>query len=183
MKKNLLVVIAVIAASTLLHLKANAQDVATTGNVPVRIALSDVFAINLLNNQEVLFTYDDAAAYNASQTVNVADQFSITSTKAYAISVRAEAQWSTLPDNDEPLALSILQVSVTGTTLPAAAATFAAPAPLDNAEQVPLVLATNGVPALGTLYSTRYTIPSALSLLNKTAGDYTTNLTYTITAQ
>jgi len=183
MKKNLLLVTAVLAVLTLINFKANAQDVATTPNVPVRIALSDVFAINLLNSSEVLFTYDDAADYNSSKTVNVADQFSITSTKAYSISVRAEAQWTDVPANTEDIKLSILRVSVTGTTLPTAAATFAAAAPLSDTEQTPLVLATDGVPALGTLYSTRYTIPSGLSLLNKAAGDYTTNLTYTITAQ
>lgn len=181
MKKKLLLVTAVFAVLTLINFKTNAQTVKTTGLIPVKITLGDIFAIDLLNNQEILFQYATVADYNNPQQVLVPDQFAIMSTKTYSVSVKAEAKFSTKVGNALPVPLSILQVSVSGTTLPTAAATFAAPTALSDTENTPLVIATAGKPALGTLYSIRYNIPSALPLLDKVAGDYTTNITYTVT--
>jgi hypothetical protein len=178
MKRNLLIVVAVLAALTLVNVKANAQ--VATGPVPVKIILTDVLAITLNSNAEVLFNYAAVADYQTPKTVSVANQLSVISTKAYSVKVTANALFTVIAGNATPVPLSVVNVAATATN-PANAATLAGAVPLSDAINTPVTIASAGVPTLKTDYSLAYSIPDVTPLIGKAPGTYTTNLIYSVT--
>ncbi|MCX2481189.1 hypothetical protein OQY15_18940 [Pedobacter sp. MC2016-15] len=178
MKRNLLIVVAVLAALTLVNVKAKAQ--VATGPVPVKIILTDVLAITLNSNAEVLFNYAAVADYQTPKTVSVANQLSVISTKAYSVKVTANALFTVIAGNATPVPLSVVNVAATATN-PANAATLAGAVPLSDAINTPVTIASAGVPTLKTDYSLAYSIPDVTPLIGKAPGTYTTNLIYSVT--
>jgi hypothetical protein len=179
MKRNLLIVVAVLAILTLVNVKANAQSV-TTGPVPVKIILGDVLAITLNSNAEVLFNYAGVGDYQTPKTVPVTNQISVISTKAYSVKVTANALFTTFAGNDTPLPLSAVHVQATATS-PANFATLAGSVALSDVANTPVVLASAGKPSLKTDYSLSYSIPDITPVIGKVAGTYVTNLVYSVT--
>jgi hypothetical protein len=178
MKRNLLIVVAVLAVLTLVNVKAKAQI--TTGPVPVKIILTDVLAITLNSNAEVLFNYAGVIDYQTPKTVSVANQLSVISTKAYSVKVTANALFNVIAGNDTPVPLSVVNVAATATS-PANLATLAGAVPLSDAINTPVTIASAGIPSLKTDFSIAYSIPNVAPLIGKMAGTYTTNLVYSVT--
>jgi len=178
MKRNLLIVVAVLAILTLANVKANAQ--VTTGPVPVKIILTDVLAITLNNNNEVLFNYAGVVDYQTPKTVSVANQLSVISTKAYSVKVTANALFTVITGNATPVPLSVVHVAATATN-PASLATLAGSVALSDAINTPVTIASAGVPSLKTDFSIAYSIPDVTPLIGKMPGTYSTNLIYSVT--
>ena len=182
MKRNLLIIAALLAILTMANLTANAQTPASTtsGNVPLKITLVDIVAITLGGSPDVEFLYDTQAKYGADQVVNKPTAFTVFSNKTYNIAVKANAAFNVVATNLTPVPLDVVAVSVNALT-PVTNGTYAAPA-LSTTNQA---LVTGGKPTLATVYNIDYTISAAKAqlLLDKTAGVYTTTLMYTLTQQ
>lgn len=178
MTNKLLIILAVFATLTLVNSKADAQT--TTGAIPVKITIGDVLAVTLIDNTEIAFTYNLPADYQNAKTVTRTGQLSVISTKPYSVKVTATSLFTTFAGNASPLPLSVLTVAATGTT-PANNATLAGPVALNDAINTPVTIASAGLPSLATLYNISYSIPNAAPLIGKVAGDYLTNLVYSVT--
>lgn len=179
MKRNLLIITAILALLTLINVKSHAQGV-TTGAVPVKITIGDVLGIYLNSNAEVDFSYTTLADYQTPKSVPVSGQLSVISTKAYSVKVTATSLFTTFAGNATPLPLSVVRVAATGTT-PASYATLAGAVPLDNAANTVVTIASAGLPSLSTSFNISYSIPDVTQLIGKVAGNYLTNLVYSVT--
>ncbi|SEA98471.1 hypothetical protein [Pedobacter hartonius] len=176
MKRNLLMIAAILAVFTLSNFRASAQVAPiTSGNVPLSIILADAVTITLEAAPAVSFSYSLPTDYIGPRLVNKPTHFSIFSNRNYTLSVKADAAFQT-PTTGPSIPLSAVNVAVKS-SLPATGITPAT-----------VVLSTQGAdlltpaPAtLGTVYSIDYTIPSSVPLLGVTAGTYTTNVIYTVT--
>lgn len=178
MKRNLLVIAALLVVLTLINLKAHAQAASTTsGNVPLKITLVDLVAITLGGTPDVAFLYDTQAKYGLDQVVNKPTAFTVFSNKTYNIAVKANAAFNVI---GPVVPLDVVSVSVNALT-PATNGVYSAPF-LTTANQA---LVTGGKPTLSTVYNIDYTITAAKAqeLLDKSAGVYTTTLMYTLTQQ
>ncbi|CAM4123264.1 hypothetical protein SAMN06265348_103222 [Pedobacter westerhofensis] len=182
MKKTLLQGGAVLMLLSLINIRANAQTPATTtsGNVPLKIILTDIVAITLGGTPDVTFTYNSEAAYAADQTVPKTGAFSVFSNKTYNVFVKATSAFNVEATNALPVPLDAVNVSVDAST-PVTNGTYDNPS-LSETNQA---LVTGAKPTLGTAYNINYKIPAAkaLLLLDKKAATYSTNVVYTLTQQ
>jgi hypothetical protein len=183
MKKQLLIGALSFAAILFLNTSVKAQ----TANVTIN--LSDVISVNPGSSAgnsdgsgDVLFEYEDDAAYKADQTVEKPNHLIITSTKAFDVKVQAggttfvgsgTAAGSTIPV--DVLTLKVNASSDVGGTpsdveLDGTLQTLITEAPIGSEKKVDI----------------DYFIPkeksSSTDILGKPAGDYAQTVTYTITA-
>jgi hypothetical protein len=179
MKRNLLTIAAVLAVLTLINFKASAQQTPqSTTPLPLRIILSDVISITLLNSDAVVFTYDEASDYATFQNVPVTEQFEVVSTKAYSVYVKAESEFTVNASNAVPIPLTVVKVKVTSPTTGATIPTNPTSLGVVATDQL---IASAAIPTISTKYSLNYSIPDATPLLNKVPGTYSTTLIYTVT--
>lgn len=171
MKKNLLIIVALLASLTFVNTKANAQ--AVSGTVAVNLILSDAFSIVLGPTPDVTFTYATAADYAASKTVAKTNHFTVISNKPYSVAVKANTVFNTISTTTPPL--SAVHIAVDASTITGATYTTAT---LSTTNQT---IASAASPTIGTAYNINYSIPTAAPLLAMSAGTYTTNIVYTVT--
>jgi hypothetical protein len=181
MKRNLLVIAALLVVLTLTNQKANAQvkaSASTTGTQNLSIQLFDLVGIALGASPDVAFVYDDITDYSTAQVVNKPTAFTVFSNKKYNIAVKANSAFNVI---GQVVPLDVVAVSVNTAGTGVTGATYTAPS-LSTANQI---FVTGGSPTLSHVYSLDYTISTAkaAALLDASAGTYTTTLTYTITQQ
>jgi len=176
MKKNLLILAAMLAVFTLSNLKASAQALPINSeNVPLSIILKDAVTITLEASPAVSFEYNIPSDYIGSRLQNKPTHFTVFSNRTYTLSVKADAAFQ-VPTAGPSIPLSAVNVAVKS-SLPATGVTpVTVPLSTDGGD-----LLTPAPATLGTVYNIDYTIPSSLPLLGVTAGTYTTNVIYTVT--
>jgi hypothetical protein len=176
MKRNLLIIAALLAVFTLSNLKASAQHAPiNSANVPLSIILADAVTITLEASPAVSFSYTQASDYIGSRLVNRPSHFSIFSNRTYTLSVKADAAFQ-VPTAGPSIPLSAVKVAV-NSSLPTTGITPSTVALSTGGA----ALLTPAPATLATVYSIDYTIPTSTPLLGVTAGTYTTNVIYTVT--
>lgn len=147
-----------------------------TAPVTVTIDLTaPVLSIDLGASPNVSFVYATPEDYTTPQVEPKVGHFTVVSNQVYDVTVAAQEAFTVVPENDSPIPLSVVQVSVdpstTGGGTPAVV-------PLS---QTAGTLVTDGPATLGTTYNVNYTIPDATSLINKQPEAYSTTVIYTAT--
>lgn len=147
-----------------------------TAPVTVTIDLtSPVLSIDLGADPNVDFVYATPEDYTTPQVEPKISHFTVVSNQAYDITVAAQEEFTVIPENDSPIPLSVVQVSVDPSTIGGGTPSVV---PLS---QTAGTLVSDGPATLGTTYNINYTIPDATSLLNKQPEQYSTTVIYTAT--
>lgn len=177
MKKQIIIATLALGAFVVGTNNVNAQvsDEATT---VVNIILADVISIDTPGT-EITFTYPTAASYNADQTHSMADNLTVTSTRNFGITVRANAENFVNGAFEIPVNVLTIMPVAGGTKPMGGTQTDVNLTELDQ----PLVSAA----LLGSevTLNVDYFIPLAKSsssdILGKESGTYTQTVTYTAT--
>lgn len=147
-----------------------------TAPVTVTIDLTaPVLSIDLGADPNVEFVYATPEDYTTPQVEPKLGHFTVVSNQVYDVTVAAQEEFTVVPENDSPIPLGVVQVSVdpsttgggTGAVVPLA--------------QTAGTLVTDGPATLGATYNINYTIPDATSLINKQPEEYSTTVIYTAT--
>lgn len=175
MKKTLLTFTAVLAVITFSNFNAKAQT--SAGPVTVNINLTDAFSIVLgATPQTVEFNYATAADYGQVKNVLMPNHFAVISTKPYTVSVVGSGDF-TGPSAAIPLATVSVNVAT------AAPVTGIATYPVVPLSQTVTPIAAAAIATTTTNYNVNYSISqaNASALIGKTAGTYTSSVTYSVT--
>ena len=175
MKKNLLIIAAVMAVVTFANVKAKAQasPISSTA-VPLSIVLGDAVSITMESTPAVEFRYTTPANYIGSRLVSKPAHFSVFSNRTYTLSVKADAAFQ-VPTVGPTIPLSAVKVAVNSSDPIGLTGSAVALSTTDA------TLITPAPSTLGTSFTIDYTIPTSTPLLLVTAGTYTTNVIYTVT--
>ncbi|MGJ7031137.1 hypothetical protein [Niabella hirudinis] len=155
---------------------STAQAQPQLADVTVKVTLADVTSVSTtapLGAANVDFTYDDAGDYNTEQVKEIVDQFRVTSTVSYDVSVKGSNDF--LPSTGTSLSLGILRLA-TRTTGSANYSADMTPTTL------PLVLISTSPAALDQGFDVQYKIPVNAALIAAAKTEYTTNIVYTVAA-
>ncbi|WP_300597745.1 hypothetical protein [Niabella sp.] len=144
--------------------------------VAVNVELKDVTGVSPVaptGSNEVNFVYETTADYNSEKTVEIANQFRVTSTKPYDIKVHGTADFTAGGGSSLPLSILKLAARITGGT------SFPADITPTQTDQTLI----SGTATLDQGFDVQYKIPQNAALLTATKTTYTTNIVYTATAQ
>ncbi|MDR2275222.1 MAG: hypothetical protein LBF27_30200 [Sphingobacterium sp.] len=170
MKKNFKLAFVVLAAICMgQQVKAQVHD----AQANVNIILTDAMSITL-NTSDVNIEYATAADYGGPKTKSMPNHFKVISNKTYDVQVEIDNQFSpALNLSNLGLTVRVASSTPTGGGLTDAILTTIS---------TPQALVTGAPASVGTLYNVDYIIPEATELLDKTAGTYSSTVTYRISA-
>ncbi|HMI01048.1 MAG TPA: hypothetical protein VK541_01125 [Pedobacter sp.] len=177
MKKNLFTIMAIVAVAFGLSNAAKAQT--QIKQVTVNVELKDVIGIGPdgpSGSSVVDFLYETANDYNNDKTVTIPNQFNVTSTKAYNILVKGSGDFIGQTTAATTLPLNILKVSAR-TAGGSSFGNEVTPTTIDQN------VITGAAATLSQSFDVLYKIEKNIDLLTKEKQKYSTQLTYSITAQ
>jgi len=171
MKKNLLITAALLVAITLFTNKAKAQG----NTAKVTIHLANAASIIMGANKDITFNYTTAADYAAAKDSTLNAHFTVISNTPYTINATTSTAFI---DGSNSIALDVLRIQVATTDIANGISSYTAITPVAST-LTPLV--TSAIPTTSTAYNVKYSIPNAGGLIGKPAGNYVTNIVYSVT--
>lgn len=182
MKKSVFMAVAIASVAGLVNV-AKAQT-AQVASVKVKVELKDVIGVGNNNtvapgSLEIGFLLETANDYSQDKVLEVPSQFTVTSSKAYDVVVKANAFTGTDANGQTiaaPISTDVLQVRAKA----AGKASYGAAVALSTTDQTLVKDANAGI---NQLYDIQYTLTKTSDLLAATKGTYTTNVIYSVTAK